>query len=102
MFRLFRNLSRKWCCLGFQGNYEMAGERGFAVLVERDDRLGIRFLLQCRFVAQKDQSRIQITSTDVPISYVSETGMLFCPWCGANLRRVYGKRIAELDRPGLS
>jgi hypothetical protein len=37
-----------------------------------------------------------------PVSVVTEAGMTFCPWCGVNLKRFYGKRTAELDRPGFS
>jgi hypothetical protein len=78
------------------------GERGFAVLVEQDDNLGARFLIQSRAVAKQDQERLKIASADVPVALVTETGLTFCPWCGVNLKRFYRKRFVELDRPGYS
>ena len=87
MFGLFKNSSRKRCCAGFQGNYECAGQRGFAVLVHNDDYPGAQFLIQSRAVAQEDQSRHKIESKDVPVALVTQTGMGFCPWSGTNLKR---------------
>jgi hypothetical protein len=74
------------------------------VLIENDDDLGAIFLIQSRAVEQSDQERLHahLLQTDFPVSVVTQTGMLFCPWCGADLKRFYGKRTAELDRPGLS
>ena len=87
---------------GFQAHYESAGERGFAVLVEKDDDFTVRFLIQSRAIAKNDEVRLIIASTDVPVALVTETGLTFCPWCGVNLKRFYAKRAGSLDRPGLS
>jgi len=104
MFGFFKNPSRQWCCAGFKGNYEQAGHRGFSVLIEKDDCLGASFLIQSRAVEQSDQERehVLLQSTDFPVSVVAQTGMRFCPWCGIDLKRFYGSRTAELDRPGYS
>lgn len=103
MFGRWKNSSRKWCCSGFQSNYEQAGHRGFSVLIEKDDYLGARFLIQCRTVEDSDQERLHriLERSDFPVSIITTTGMMFCPWCGTNLKRFYGKRAAELDRPGI-
>ena len=89
---------------GFQGSYEQAGHRGFSVLVEKDDYLGAIFLIQSRAVEQSDQERLHahLLQTNFPVSVVTETGMLFCPWCGVNLKRFYRGRETELSRPNLS
>jgi len=103
MFGLFKNSSHKWCCVGFQGSYEQAGHRGFSVLIEKDADLGTRFSIQFRAVEKSDQERLlALLHAEFPVSVATETGMLFCPWCGVNLKRFYGGRTAELDRPGLS
>ena len=102
VFGQFKRLSAKWCCAGFQAHYESAGERGFAVLVEKDDDFVVRFLIQSRAVAKNDEARLKIASGDVLVGLVTETALTFCPWCGVKLKRFYGKRTAELDRPGLS
>jgi hypothetical protein len=104
MFGLFRNLSREWCCVGFKSGYEQAGHRGFAILIEKDADFGSRFSIQSRSAETSDQPELQriLQPVTFPVSIVTETGMQFCPWCGVNLKRFYGKRVAELDRPGLS
>ena len=102
MFGRFKRSAGEMVLRGFQGRYISAGERGFAVLIERDDHLGIRWLIQSRAVAKQDQDRLKIASADVAVALVTETGLAFCPWCGVNLKRFHRKRVAELDRPGFS
>jgi hypothetical protein len=94
----------KWCCLGFEGNYEMFGQRGLSVLAQKED-LGIQkpaFFMQVRAVSAEDQSRLQGLPSDIPFSLVTQIGIRFCPWCGKNLQRFYGKAIDSLHRPGSS
>ena len=90
--------------MGFQGNYQQAGQRGFSVLIEKGDDGRARFLMQSRAVEQGDQDRFHthLSQTDFPVSVVAQTGMIFCPWCGTNLQQFYGSRVEELDRPGFS
>ena len=104
MFGLFRNSSRDWCCAGFKGNYGQAGHRGISVLIERCETLGTRFLIQYRAVDRADQEQFHssLENVDFHVSVVIETGMTFCPWCGVDLKRFYGKRTEQLDRPGFS
>ena len=101
-----KHLRREWCCMGFEGAYRSAGDRGFSVLTDKDETFGVRFSIQSRAVSQADQARFQhefgSRSSDYPVSTVAETGLQFCPWCGVNLKRFYEKRVAELDRPGFS
>ena len=99
-----RSNNPRWCCGGFPGSYEQAGQRGLSVLIDKDDQMGGRFLIQARAVDRSDQEQLQgvLGGVSLHVSLVSETGMLFCPWCGTNLRRFYGGRVRELDRPGLS
>src|ERR1041385_3721788 len=102
MFGLFKNSSPKWCCPGFGDTYGNAGHRGFSILIKKDD-LGARFLIQSRAVEQTDQEQFHaLLRTEFPVSSVTETGMRFCPWCGVNLKRFYGRRAADLNRPGFS
>ena len=90
----------KWCCVSFKSLYEGAGHRGFAILVEQDETLGPLFIWQHRAVEQQDEKKLQAWKTDFPVSLVSDTGLLFCPWCGKNLRKFYGRHASELVRPG--
>jgi hypothetical protein len=104
MFGRWKNSSRKWCCMGFEGRYAEGGRRGLSVLVENGADLGARFSIQSRAVEISDQGEFQriLQPSTFPVSIVTETGMQFCPWCGVNLKRFYGNRAGELDRPGLS
>ncbi len=88
----------KWCCVSFKANYEAAGDRGFALLVERDADGDPRFLIQHRAMKLGEEQK---TGTTVPVSLVSQTGLRYCPWCGRRLARWYKRQVDALTRPGL-
>ena len=87
----------KWCCLGFQGNFQKAGTRGFGVFVTTQNGPEPEFVLQHRAV---DPGK-SVTSLDYPVSLVSDMQLQFCPWCGVKLKDWYRKTFKELDRPDL-
>lgn len=86
----------KWCCLTFKVWYDAAGKRGLAVLVGRNSSGQAEFLMQQRAIDRTVQS---LPVTEYPISLVSDICIVYCPWCGRNLKKWYGKYIDELDRP---
>lgn len=88
----------EWCCLTFRGWYEAAGERGLAVLVGRNPSGQAEFLIQHRAVDAGSESSVHSES---PVSLVSEVGIAFCPWCGRDLNKIYGKNVDALHRPDL-
>ena len=88
----------KWCCSVFQGNYDVAGERGFSILIDRDADGRPRFIIQHRAVKLGDEPKM---SSQAPLSLVSETHIKFCPWCGNNLAGFYEKNVDVLTRPNL-
>lgn len=73
----------KWCCTSFKSAYDHAGERGFAILVEADDIVGPRFIWQHRAISRGRESEIQGPHDSIVIG---NTGLVFCPWCGRDLR----------------
>jgi hypothetical protein len=87
-----------WCCPAFHGNYEVAGERGFAILVDRNAEKHPRFILQHRAFKKGFEQKLM---TQTPFSLVSETQIRFCPWCGTNLVNFYQKCVDALARPQL-
>jgi hypothetical protein len=91
----------QWCCLGFQGAYELAGQRGLGIVVCRENALSCVFRLQFRAVEQGAESKISVPR-GVSLSYVSEAGLQFCPWCGSRLSEFYGSRICDLYRSGIA
>jgi hypothetical protein len=90
----------KWCCGSFKSQYDAAGQRGFAILVDRDKTIGPYFLWQHRATEMGNETKLSDWKTDFPVSLVSQTGLLFCPWCGKSLVNFYGRHAAELARPG--
>jgi hypothetical protein len=89
----------KWCCIGFKSNYQAAGQRGTAYLIGRDSLDKPEFILQFRAV-DMDQE-FPFINTDFPISTVIDLRIVFCPSCGVNLEKFYGKFVDSLYRKGL-
>jgi hypothetical protein len=88
----------KWCCTPFRAWYEVAGQRGFAILIGRDSKGLGEFTVQHRLA---DKNTPELPPTDYPVSIISEIDISYCPWCGRNLKEWYAKDISELYRPGL-
>jgi hypothetical protein len=88
----------KWCCSTFKGWYDAAGEKGVAILAGRNSSGQSEFLIQHRAIEPELESSIQ---SENPVSVVSEIGILFCPWCGRDLNKIYGKHVDALHRPYL-
>jgi hypothetical protein len=51
----------KWCCMGFEGNFQMAGSRGFGVFVSTYHNSEPAFVLQHRSVDPGIQLRTRRT-----------------------------------------
>jgi hypothetical protein len=79
----------KWCCPGFKNSTERPDERGHRVVSYSSDPT--RFFLNYRSI---DQQHIGKLKTGFPISIIGRVVLLFCPWCGANLAKRYGKQSA--------
>ncbi len=57
------------------------------------------FTLQFRAVDMDKE--FPLINSDIPISTVVDIGILFCPSCGVNLEKFYGKHADSLYRKGL-
>jgi len=88
----------KWCCMGFEGNFQMAGARGFGTFVSRKDGQEPSFILQHRAV----DPGVVVPNSGHPLSLVSDIHIQFCPWCGVKLRDFYKGSLAELDLSNLA
>jgi len=88
----------RWCCASFAAWYELAGQRGFAILVGRNSKGLGEFTIQHRVV---DKNTPDLPPTTYPLSIISDIDITYCPWCGVNLEEWYGKYIGELYRPHL-
>ena len=87
----------KWCCKGFQGNFQMAGTRGFGKFVSTKDRPEPSFIMQHRAVDEGSPVR----NTTYPVSVVTDARIQFCSWCGVRLREFYQGSYRDLDRSDL-
>jgi hypothetical protein len=80
--------------MGFEGNFQMAGFRGFAIFVSTKNRQNPVFIMQHRTL----DPGVAIPNTEQALTIVSDIQIGFCPWCGMNLHKFYRKRYQELDR----
>ncbi len=87
-----------YCCGSFRNYVEMAGERGFAILVEETTSLGLVFVFQSRGVDHGDESKLGPTSGDMLINIASSTGFRFCPWCGEEAQLMIDKSPKEFQK----
>jgi hypothetical protein len=88
----------EWCCMGFSGNVQMAGNRGFSIIVNVPDDAEPEFVIQHR--ALDLEAELPFVS-DIPISVVTDIRIKYCPWCGVSLLEFYGKHVKEIARNDL-
>ncbi len=87
-----------WCCLTFKSRYDAAGDVGLAVLAGKGSTGSAEFILQHRILPKGMESEMD---SELHLPLVSETRIHYCPWCGRDLGKWYGKHIDALDRPNL-
>ena len=88
----------KWCCIGFKAHYDVAGQRGPAILIGRDSMNSPEVTLQYRAVDMGEELEVK---TNSPVCTVVDVRIVFCPWCGRNVEEWYGPEVDSLDRKGL-
>jgi hypothetical protein len=86
----------KYCCEVFRSILNEGGKRGLSIIVV-EANVGPVFFFQARSL---DPER-QLPSTGFVVTTELEVAIKFCPWCGANLKRKYGRNAADLARPEL-
>lgn len=95
-----RQEKQEWCCRFFQTMYDRPGKNGFSIVVQKNPGVAY-FLLQARAVDKGRESEVDVPTT-VPLLFVSQISMQFCPSCGVNLKEWYGDRIEGMYSPGLA
>ena len=89
--------STGWCCAAFEGHFQLAGMRGFAVFTVTGDDGNPAFILQRRAIGPGAPYPI----SEEPASVVSDVQIQFCPWCGVRLQKQFQNQIQDLDRSDL-
>jgi hypothetical protein len=86
----------KWCCKVFEGWFQEAGKRGLGVFGTSEGS-ELAFILQFRAL----DPGAPVPRSTSPLSSVSDVHIHFCPWCGADLKKMYRDTFRELDRSEL-
>jgi hypothetical protein len=83
----------RWCCAGFHSWQQGVDERGFAIVVDRDEDGKPIFLLQYRAV---DRAVSLPDTGGTPVTLIARLAISHCPFCGRNLRKWYRASFTEL------
>lgn len=88
----------KWCCPNFKSWHEAAGERGYTVFAEPIADGKSAFVVQYRAV---DIAQEHLVSSQTPLTLLADIRISYCPWCGRDLAKWYGRNTEELYKPSL-
>ncbi len=77
--------STEWCCLGFRGHVDVAGQRGAGIFTHQNGDGSWQFILQFRALDPGEA----LPATECRVSKVTEVVIAYCPWCGAVLASIY-------------
>ena len=83
------------CCESFERLVQNAGMNGFSVVAIQSGNL-IGFFLQSRSYDSNQEDKLlnlpRVSDPPRPFVLVMQTGIRFCPYCGASLERVIRER----------
>ena len=91
----------KWCCPGFEGNFQNRNKSGFFVFARPPEKVISKeplFYIASRFVENENKNNFSkaIKSLEFPVTLSVSTGMQYCPWCGVKLIKFYKKSYEAL------
>lgn len=88
----------KACCMGLENMMANAGMRGLSVIVVREEK-GIGFRLQSRGCDVNDIDNLRSGSNDpaLRLNIVTQTGMLYCPFCGEKLSNLVDRSFGYFN-----
>jgi hypothetical protein len=84
----------KWCCVGFEQNYGLSSLRGICIVYAHNEEHNGRFVLRFRAIDQDNEAG---AVASFPISVTTDVVLTWCPFCGANLLRFYGRFFQDND-----
>ena len=87
-----------YCCSTFEGHYWEAGKgTGFGLVVTTNSQ-GVPVVKIQHRAVDRNSHEIKLPA-GTRLALLSEMGILYCPWCGRDLRRYYCDSAAQLARP---
>ena len=99
LLNLTRAGSMNFCCAPFQSLVDNAGKRGLGIVAVAEQDL-MFFCIQGRAVHASDEQDLEEILKNTPsvgFTIVSQTGLQFCPFCGAKLSRWIKKHLQEFN-----
>lgn len=94
----FSRQDRSWCCQSFEAavNQHQTGRRGHGIFITepQGSLLPMGFFFGFRAIdASADVRASELEAAGLTfVCLGSSQGILFCPWCGTNLRSFYGNK----------
>lgn len=64
------------------------------MVIKRNHKFGDFYFIRFRAVSLSDDS--SLGSTEIPVVKMTEQGIKFCPWCGVELAKCYGRFVDAL------
>jgi hypothetical protein len=84
-----------WCCDLFSHAVSAGDRRGLSIRISKPEGpLPMGFLLSFRTLDPVGRQRliVLLAGEELGATLECSQGILFCPWCGTDLRRFYGRR----------
>jgi hypothetical protein len=85
----------QYCCQGFKGLIERAGERGASVIVVRMFKNQLKFRLQSRGIAHRDAANFRKIAIPIEVNILLTVTIAYCPYCGRRLEELLDATPAE-------
>lgn len=82
----------QWCCEPFKNAFTRGPNRGFNAGVTESDDVALFW----RPIEPGDEHLVRETKLPYTMSLVAECVILFCPWCGRNLRKAYRRQLEKM------
>ena len=91
----------KWCCDGFRNFYNQRHDRGLLVfatppVIGTSNEPSFHIASRATERNNFDSVGKALKGMSVHLALNCSTGMRYCPWCGATLKKFYSKSWPEL------
>ena len=88
-------MSIEFCCHGFKGLLDRAGQRGPSVIVVQKSPSQLKFRLQSRGIAHEDQTEFKKIVIPIAVNFETAVTIAYCPYCGRRLEELLEATPAE-------
>jgi hypothetical protein len=82
-------MSIQFCCQGFKGLLNRAGQRGPSVIVVEKSSDQLKFRLQSRGIAYEDLEGFKKIIIPIEVNIWTTETIAYCPYCGSCLQELF-------------